>query len=438
MGSALSLNGSKTRFEEHSEVSVDETCKRQRLSSSISEENENVRLIPNLPDEISFQILARVPRIFYLNMRLVSRSWKGAIMSTELFNLRKELGTTEEWLYILTKIKDDKLLWYSLDPLSRRWQRLPPMPNVAHEDGGFSRASALTSVWRYDPVQNGWSEVSPMSIGRAYCKTGVLNNKLYVIGGVTRGRGGLIPLQSAEVFDPRTGEERFMILRQIHGLKCLLAWVRVGLLGRREQNWGAIVDDELYALDPSSSADIATIKLHVITKDANNNFTVLQANMQNHLHSFPLTPLSPLGNNSSEQTESVAESETDVWKVIAARSAGACELVGPPTDLYLYLEMIKIWSSLAYVWSEPNDFNTQQDLLIPDDMVLLFYHYGDMFHANKAIDASAWCPWHQILAANINSTLQANLTKGYCKDGALMLKKWLICLAFALVSQFFI
>lgn len=472
MGSALSLNGSKTRFEEHSEVSVDETCKRQRLSSSISEENENVRLIPNLPDEISFQILARVPRIFYLNMRLVSRSWKGAIMSTELFNLRKELGTTEEWLYILTKIKDDKLLWYSLDPLSRRWQRLPPMPNVAHEDGyrkgfsglrmlnmvgssnkiadvirgwlgrrdeldripfcgsaigtvdgclyvlgGFSRASALTSVWRYDPVQNGWSEVSPMSIGRAYCKTGVLNNKLYVVGGVTRGRGGLIPLQSAEVFDPRTGvwsqipsmpfakaqvlPTAFLadLLKPIAtGMtsykgklfvpQSLYYWpffVDVGgeVYDPETNSWfempvgmgegwparqagtklGAIVDEELYALDPSSSADIATIKvydyqcdswkvvstdvpihdfaeaespyllasflgkLHVITKDANNNFTVLQANMQNHLHSFPLTPLSPLGNNSSEQTESAAESETDVWKVIAAMSAGACELV---------------------------------------------------------------------------------------------------------------
>lgn len=34
---------------------------------------------------------------------------------------------------------------------------------------------------------------------------GILNNKLYVVGGVTRGPGGLTPLQSAEVFDPHTG-----------------------------------------------------------------------------------------------------------------------------------------------------------------------------------------------------------------------------------------
>ncbi|CBI20047.3 unnamed protein product, partial [Vitis vinifera] len=397
MGSALSLNGSKTRFEEHSEVSVDETCKRQRLSSSISEENENVRLIPNLPDEISFQILARVPRIFYLNVRLVSRSWKGAIMRDG---------------------KDcHQCLMDELDRIPFCGSAIGTVDGCLYVLGGFSRASALTSVWRYDPVQNGWSEVSPMSIGRAYCKTGVLNNKLYVVGGVTRGRGGLIPLQSAEVFDPRTGvwsqipsmpfakaqvlPTAFLadLLKPIAtGMtsykgklfvpQSLYYWpffVDVGgeVYDPETNSWfempvgmgegwparqagtklGAIVDDELYALDPSSSADIATIKvydyqcdswkvvstdvpihdfaeaespyllasllgkLHVITKDANNNFTVLQANMQNHLHSFPLTPLSPLGNNSSEQTESAAESETDVWKVIAARSAGACELV---------------------------------------------------------------------------------------------------------------
>lgn len=471
MGSALSLNGSKTRLSDHFEVSMDATCKRQRLSSSPCEESETLRLIPILPDEISLQILARVPRIFYLNMRLVSRNWKGAIMSTELFHLRKELGMTEEWLYVLTKIKD-KMLWYSLDPLSRKWLRLPPMHNFAHEDGyrrglsglrmlnmvgstikiadvirgwlgrrdaldqipfcgssfatvngrlymlgGFSRASALASVWYYDPVQNRWSEMSPMSIGRAYCKTGVLNNKLYVVGGVTRGHGGLIPLQSAEVFDPCTGlwsqipsmpfakaqvlPTAFLadLLKPIAtGMtaykgklfvpQSLYYWpffVDVGgeVYDPETNSWfempagmgegwparqagaklSAIVDNELYALDPSSSSDIASVKvydshcdswtvvstdvpihdltesespyllasflgkLHVITKDANNNFTVLQANMQNHLHSFASTPLSHSGNNSSEHAESAAESEPDVWKVIAARSAGACELV---------------------------------------------------------------------------------------------------------------
>jgi hypothetical protein len=95
---------------------------------------ENPTLISGLPDEISMQILAKIPRINYLNLKLVSQAWNTAILSVELYNVRKELGTTEEWLYILTKVENDKLLWYALYPLSRRWQRLPPMPNFAFED----------------------------------------------------------------------------------------------------------------------------------------------------------------------------------------------------------------------------------------------------------------------------------------------------------------
>ncbi|XXG87555.1 hypothetical protein AAC387_Pa11g2214 [Persea americana] len=257
MGQFLSLAGNKSKTSECSDILQAEPCKRQRMSLGF---NESPRLIPSLPDEISLQILARLPRIRYLNMKLVSRSWKASITSPELYQLRKELGTTEEWLYILTKIEEDKHIWYALDPLSKAWQRLPPMPNVVNEEeprrglsglwmwnvlgssikiadvirgllgrkdasdrmpfcgcatgavdgclyvvGGFSRASAVRCVWQYDPCENAWSEVTSMSFGRAYCKTGVLNNKLYVVGGVSRGRGGFTPLQSAEMFDPRMG-----------------------------------------------------------------------------------------------------------------------------------------------------------------------------------------------------------------------------------------
>lgn len=228
------------------------------MSSSFRDENP--RLISSLPDEISQQIIARIPRIYYLKMKLVSRKWKAAITSTEIYQLRKELGITEEWLYILTKVEDEKLLWHALDPLTGKWQRLPPIPSLGSEEksrrglsgflmwnvmgssiriadvirgwlgrrdtlerlpfcgcaigtvdgclyvlGGFSRAFAMKCVWRYDPVVNMWQEVSPMTTGRAFCKASFLNDKLYVVGGVSKGRGGLTPLQSAEVYDPKTG-----------------------------------------------------------------------------------------------------------------------------------------------------------------------------------------------------------------------------------------
>ncbi|KAF8369506.1 hypothetical protein HHK36_032475 [Tetracentron sinense] len=469
MGSFLSLAGTKARTSEYHEVSQSETCKRQRTSSSFCEENP--RLIPNLPDEISIQILARLPRLRYLNAKLVSRSWKTAITSPELFNLRKELGTTEEWLFILTKVDDDKLLWHALDPSSRKWQRLPPMPNVAYEEksrglsgfrmwnvvgssikiadvirgwlgrkdaldrmpfcgcaigavegclyvlGGFSRASTMRCVWRFDPVLNVWSEVTSMSMGRAYCKTGILNNKLYVVGGVSRGRGGLTPLQSAEVFDPRTGIwsevpsmpfSRAQVLptafladmlkpiatgmTSYRGKLCvpqsLYSWpffVDVGgeIYDPETNSWiempigmgegwparqagtklSVVVDGELYAFDPSSSLDSGKIKiydyqedawkvvvgkvpicdftdsespyllaaflgkLHVITKDANHNIAVLQADPHNHLGSFPSPSSSHPADSLHEHSDLLVESETEVWKVIAARNFGSAELV---------------------------------------------------------------------------------------------------------------
>ncbi|KAL5559204.1 hypothetical protein UlMin_035415 [Ulmus minor] len=375
MGSFLSLAGPKTEKKEYQEVSQYETCKRQRMSTSVYEESP--RLIPSLPDELSFQIIARLPRVCYFNIRMVSRKWKATVMSPELYKLREELGTTEEWLYLLTKIEEDKLLWHALDPLSKRWQRLPTMPNVVYEEGsgkglsalwtwsmlgpsikiadrirgwlghknssdqmpfcgcaigavdgclyvigGFSRASAMKCVWKFDPIRNEWSEMPAMSTGRAYCKTGILNDKLYVVGGVSQGRGGLVPLQSAEVFDPSTRTwsqvpsmpfskaqvlpTAFLAdmlkpiatgLTSYMGRLCvpqsLYSWpffVDVGgemydpktnlwdemPLGMGE-GWPArqagtklsvVVDGELYAFDPSSSLDSGKIKVYDQREDA--------------------------------------------------------------------------------------------------------------------------------------------------------------------------
>ncbi|KAG0452987.1 hypothetical protein HPP92_025295 [Vanilla planifolia] len=258
MGSILSFPAEKPLEKLCYGVSSAEVSSK-RLKVLMDYGKENSRLIPSLPDEISLLILARVPRVYYLGLKLVSRSWKAAICNAEIYQLRKELGTTEEWLYILTKVEEDKLLWHGLDPSSRKWQRLPPIPNFVFEKeskrglsgfrmwnttgtrfriadlirgwlgrrdtlervpfcgcaigtvdgclyvlGGFSRASAMRCVWRYDPIQNIWQEVSSMLTGRAFCKASLLNGKLYVVGGVSKGRGGLTPLQSAEVYDPKT------------------------------------------------------------------------------------------------------------------------------------------------------------------------------------------------------------------------------------------
>lgn len=468
MGAVLSLAGPRCRTRDYIETSQNESCKKQKLSPSYYEDGP--RLIPSLPDELSIQILARVPRIFYLNLRVVSRKWKATVTSPELFEVRKELGMTEEWLYILTKVGEDRFSWHALDPLSRRWQRLPPLPNVVYEEesrksssglwnmvgsgikiaevvrgwlgwkdtfhqmpfcgcaigavdgclyvlGGFSRTSAMRCVWRYDPIANTWNEATSMSVGRAYCKTSILNNKLYVVGGVSRTRGGLIPLQSAEVFDPCTdtwSEVPSMPFSRAQGLpnaffadmlkpiatgmtsymgrlcvpQSLYSWpffVDVGgeiydpdtnswvemPIGMGE-GWPArqagtklsvVLDGELYAFDPSSSLDSAKIKvydqkedtwkvvigkvpirdfadsespyllsgfhgkLHVLTKDANRDISVLRADPRDHLGSTSSSSVSLSADSLHQHSDSLAESDTVVWKAIATRDFGSAELV---------------------------------------------------------------------------------------------------------------
>ncbi|KAL7129188.1 hypothetical protein ABFS83_13G047200 [Erythranthe nasuta] len=230
-------------IDELSDVSQTEASKRQRTSTTNFSDKKQ-RLFPDLPDEISIQILARIPRIYHLNAKVVFTTWKSALTSDQLFKLRKELNKTEEWLYVLTKKTDtNKLVWYTLDPISGMWQRLPQMPNIASTEDGMrriwssiARSTVITGAavrnWlckRKKPLERipfcgcsieaigsslyviggfSWARTTnmffatPMANSRAYSKTAVLNDKLYIVGGVTRANGGLTPLQSAEAFDP--------------------------------------------------------------------------------------------------------------------------------------------------------------------------------------------------------------------------------------------
>ncbi|XVE60427.1 hypothetical protein DITRI_Ditri05aG0127800 [Diplodiscus trichospermus] len=465
MGAILSLAAPRSSINDYNEVSSSESHKKPKISLCFDEDCS--RIIPTLPDELSMQILARLPRIHYFNLMLVSQKWKATVMSPQLFKLRKELGMTEEWLYVLTKGEEEKLLWHALDPLSRKWQRLPSIPDVICEEesrkslwnlvgystkiaevirgwlghkngsnymqfcgctiaaldgslyvlGGFSRASPMRNVWRFDPILNVWTEVASMSIGRAYCKTSILDNKLYVVGGVSRGQGGLIPLQSAEVFDPNSGTWSpvpSMPCSRAHMLpNALLADMlkpmatgMTSYMGRlyvpqslyswpfffdaggeiydpETNSWddmpsgmgegwpvrqagtklSVVIDGELYACDPSSSLNSSKImvydqkedawkvvignvpindfansespyllagfhgRLHVITKDANQDIAVLQADPQDNSSPLPSSSTSLSDGSLHKFPDSLAESETVNWKVIATRDFGSAELV---------------------------------------------------------------------------------------------------------------
>ncbi|KAF0928359.1 hypothetical protein E2562_003179 [Oryza meyeriana var. granulata] len=216
-----------------------------------------------------------------------------------------------------------------------------------------------------------------MITGRAFCKASLLNNKLYVVGGVSKGKSGLAPLQSAEVFDPRTGvwaEVPDMPFSKAQALptaflaellkpiatgmtsyggklyvpQSLYSWpffVDVGgeIFDPETNSWAempvgmgegwparqagtklsAVIDGDLYALEPSTSSDRGFLgKLHLIIKDVNSKINIMQTDVLKPVE------LSDPGTGSTCQNQHLSsEQETNLWKVIASKNLAAAELV---------------------------------------------------------------------------------------------------------------
>ncbi|KAH0918211.1 hypothetical protein HID58_025871 [Brassica napus] len=291
--------------------------------------------------------------------------------------MRKELGKTEEWLYVLTKGQDDNLAWYALDPVTTRWQRLPPMPVSVSEQtpfcgcavgsvngclyvlGGISRSTTVNSVWRFDPVLNSWSEVSSMLANRAYSKTGVLDKKLYVVGGVESRRGSLYPLQTAEVYDPNTDvwsevpSIPFSKAQMLHDafLAEMLKPIATGMTCYNGRlcvtqslcSWPVFYDAGGKVYDPETSlwgdmpsgmgegwpARQAGTKLSVVVgvpvydvTDSKSSYLLAEFHRKLHfITRDAYCNVTEKGNGDNKSADSV------IWKVIASKDLGAAELV---------------------------------------------------------------------------------------------------------------
>lgn len=84
-------------------------------------------LIEGLPDAISLRCLAYIPYYLHPKLELVSRSWKAAIRSTELFRARQEVGLYEDFLCVCSYHPNNT--WQLYDPLHNLWTTLPELPS---------------------------------------------------------------------------------------------------------------------------------------------------------------------------------------------------------------------------------------------------------------------------------------------------------------------
>ncbi|KAF7804737.1 F-box/kelch-repeat protein SKIP30 [Senna tora] len=180
-------------------------------------------LIEGLPDEVALRCLARVPFYLYPKLELVSRSWREAIHSSELFKAREEAGTSEDLLCVCAF--DPENLWQMYDPLRDLWITLPVLPSPIRQlshfgvvstagklfviGGGSDAVDPLTGdhdgsfatneVWSYDPVVRQWAQRASMLVPRSMFACCVLNGKIIVAGGFTSCRKSI---SQVEMYEP--------------------------------------------------------------------------------------------------------------------------------------------------------------------------------------------------------------------------------------------
>lgn len=131
---------------------------------------------------------------------------------------------------------------YAYDPGTNAWSTVAPLPGPAVENpavvahngklyafggstGPFS--GAVTSAAAFDPATGAWTSLPPMAVARGGATAKVLNDRIYVVGGM--GSDGA-SLASMEVFNPTTS-----------------AWSSGPPMSTRRDNPGsAVLDGKLY------------------------------------------------------------------------------------------------------------------------------------------------------------------------------------------------
>lgn len=201
----------------HQEITSEESYEKDETVIIMSE------LIEGLPDAVALRCLARVPFYLHPRLELVSRSWRAAIRSSELFKARQEVGATEDLLCVCAFEPEN--LWQLYDPLHDLWITLPVLPSKIRHLANFGAVStagklfvlgggsdavdpltgdqdgsfATNEVWSYDPVTRQWSPRASMLLPRSMFACCVLDGKIVVAGGFTSCRKSV---SQAEIYDP--------------------------------------------------------------------------------------------------------------------------------------------------------------------------------------------------------------------------------------------
>nr|GEV44904.1 hypothetical protein [Tanacetum cinerariifolium] len=206
-------------------------------------------LIPNLPDDISIQCIARIPRDHHLTLTLVSKHWKSTIRSQHLFHTRSLLNITQHSLYLNIR-HNTSFKWYHLhlpNPFHKTLiQTLPSIPfhpvgpayavlgpNI-YVLGGSLNDIPSNNVWVLDCRVNEWVSGPKMRVGREFAASGVVGGKVYVMGGCLVDNR-IKAVNWAEKLDPNVGVWSGV---GSEGVECRDKWMHAS----------AVIDGRVYAM----------------------------------------------------------------------------------------------------------------------------------------------------------------------------------------------
>ncbi|XP_074324857.1 F-box/kelch-repeat protein SKIP6-like isoform X2 [Apium graveolens] len=178
-------------------------------------------LIPNLPNDISLQCIARIPRPHHPYLSLISKSFHSTLHSPEFFATRCLLNSTQQSLYLNIRV-NSSFKWYTLNQqthLVKTPNFLSPLANIKKQPigscfavlgfkiyviGGSVNEIASNDVWVFDCRFGKWEIGAKMRVCREFAAAGVVNGRIYVMGGCV-GDNFVKSSNWAEVYDPGVG-----------------------------------------------------------------------------------------------------------------------------------------------------------------------------------------------------------------------------------------
>ncbi|ESQ38272.1 hypothetical protein EUTSA_v10029356mg [Eutrema salsugineum] len=179
--------------------------------------------LSSLPYELLLNCIARISRLYYPTLSLVSKSFRSIVASPELYRTRSRLDRTENCLYLCLRYPVNQQDWFTLCRKPDRtvtnessgYQFIPiPSPclpvvrsssivavdSKIYITGGYEHSSSSVSV--LDCRFNTWQEAPSMRVKRSGDSTASLvDGKIYVAGGCEE---DVSSSNWVEVFDPKT------------------------------------------------------------------------------------------------------------------------------------------------------------------------------------------------------------------------------------------